>query len=299
LGALKDGWLALLKVDDGLLGQQPVGLLSSEEAAEAVRQGRVQRLATALQGQVAIPENFQSMFEAIGELPQLKRAMLQLWRNNWEWAHGIEAVGWLRRHPWVFDKLPEPQQRHAFLREEAAIGWRTLVKENNDYSELVSPSLRLHPELVEAMTVARQQIEAESNRDLRKVEKARSVEASNTARRAQDQVLERVKGNLALSDEEVAALEITAAQSQVAKSILNLRMKYWTQAVKKNWQVWVDVPASLRNHENVLKAMRESLGPCLRDAIRRGDEGLWNQLQDCYRQDEAVQRVRKYASLPH
>ena len=310
LGALKDGWLALLKMDDGLLGQQPVGLLSSEEAAEAVRQGRVQRLAavrqgrvqrlaTALQGQVAIPENFQRMFEAIGELPELKRAMLQLWRNNWAWAHGIEAVGWLRRHPWVFDKLPEPQQRHAFLREEAAIGWRTLIKENKDYSELVSPSLRLHPELVDAMTVARQQIEEESNRDLRKVEQERSVEASNTARRAQDQVLERVKGNLALSDEEVAALGITAAQPQVAKSILNLRMEYWTQAVKKNWQVWVDVPASLRNHKNVLKAMRESLGPCLRDAIRRGDEDLWNQLQDCYRQDEAVQRVRRYASLPH
>jgi hypothetical protein len=103
--------------------------------------------------------------------------------------------------------------------------------------------------------------------------------------------LKQVEGNPSISDEQLEHLAIPAANRKMRKTIRDIRLRHWKAQVKKDWRKWSTMPPSLQQEEEVLKVMREGLGPEIRRA-----PGLWARLPEDYRQDECLQRVHHYAT---
>jgi hypothetical protein len=181
-----------------------------------------------------------------------------------ELANCQKALAALRHFPQNYDMLPPEQKEHALIREAAALGWADWVQKTPEAASKVPAEFQNHPEVAEQVRLAF----------------AKCLEMK----------LKQVEGNPSISDEQLEHLAIPATNRKMRKTIRDIRLRHWKAQVKKDWRKWSTMPPSLQQEEEVLKVMREGLGPEIRRA-----PGLWARLPEDYRQDECLQRVHRYA----
>jgi hypothetical protein len=214
-----------------------------------------------------LPSYAAASLAALAAEPRATLPVVQTWRHHprMELANCQKALAALRHFPQNYDTLPPEQKKHALIREAAALGWADWVQKTPEAASKVPAEFQDHPEVAEQVRQAL----------------ARSLEMK----------LKQVEGNPSITDEQLEHLAIPAANRKMRKTIRTIRLKYWKVQVKKDWRNWSTMPPSLQQEEEVLKVMREGLGPELRRA-----PGLWARLPEDYRQDECLQRVHRYAT---
>jgi hypothetical protein len=89
----------------------------------------------------------------------------------------------------------------------------------------------------------------------------------------------------------MSELNLPAKEKQTWKQVTALRLKHWKKQVKADALAWAKVPQSLQQYEDLLKLMREGIGPQIRQ-----NPALWNQLPACYQNDSCLQRVYRFAT---
>jgi hypothetical protein len=296
--SLRNAWADLLHRGSGRLEECPGFLVADAGFAEARRLRRLESVLAKkhprleevskdilfdfLIRKYPLPHYAAACFEVLGAEPSVTRAILGMWRHNsrMERIHCIDALTALRATPWHFGTLPEIQQEHSLIREAAAEGWVDRISSNALYADLMPESLRAHSELDAAL-----QSVAADNR------KALMAQKAASRRALAERCMKAVADNPRISDGELRQLGLPKTERAAWKRILALRLRFWKNAVKKEWRVWEVVPESLRQNEVVLEAMRNGLGPRLCQKA-----SMWEELPECYRSDPCLQRVHRIAT---
>lgn len=218
-----------------------------------------------------LPAYAAASFKVLLQEPRATLPIVQGWKHSprLELARCAQALALLRQRPWNFIALPADQQSHPLIHEAAVEGWVVFVTKHHHFLDQVPESLRTHPKLQTTLSSLR---EAEKKAQAKKV-------------------LEEVKKRPGLSDEVMSELHLPAKDKQMWKQVTALRLRYWKKQVKSDARAWEKVPQSLQHDEDILKLMREGIGPQIRQ-----HPTLWNQLSACYRNDPCLQRVHRFAT---
>jgi hypothetical protein len=219
----------------------------------------------------SMPAFVTACFNALLLEPQATLPIVKCWKHSprIELARCAKALVALKEMPWNFIALSAEQQSHPLIQESAIDGWVDFVTKNPRFQSEVPNSLRGHQKIQTMLET------------LRKDEQAKHV----------DQILERVKTHSGLSDDEMSVLKLPTKEKQTWKQVTSLRLKHWKKQLKADARVWEMVPQSLQQHKDLLKLMREGIGPKIRLA-----PGLWEDLPECYRTDECLKRVHRFAT---
>ncbi len=218
-----------------------------------------------------LPAYAAACFKALLQEPRATLPIVQGWKHSprLELARCAHALAALRGQPWNFSALPADQQSHPLIHEAAVEGWGGFVTKHPCFLEQVPESLCSHSKLQTTLT------------SLREAEKKALAK----------QVLEEVKKRPGLSDEAISELHLPAKEKQTWKQVTALRLKHWKKEVKSDARAWERMPQSLQQDEDILKLMREGLGPQIRQK-----PAFWNQLPACYQNDPCLQRVHRFAT---
>ena len=300
IGSLRNAWADLLHRGSGQLEECPGFLVADAGFAEARRFLRLESVLAQehprleeiskdilfdfLIRKYPLPHYAAACFEVLGAEPSVTRAILGMWRHNSriERLHCIDALSALRATPWHFGTLSGIQQEHSLIREAAAEGWVDRISSNALYADLVPESLRTHSEVNAAL----QSVAADARKALMAQKAASRLALA-------ERCIKAVADNPRISDRELRQLGLPKTERAAWKRILALRLRFWKNAVKKEWRVWEAVPESLRQDEGVLEAMRNGLGPQLCQKAP-----MWEELPECYRNDPCLQRVHRIATRP-
>ena len=218
-----------------------------------------------------LPAYAAASFKVLLQEPQATLSIVQGWKHSprLELARCAQALALLKQQPWNFSTLPADQQSHPLIHEAAVQGWGGFVTKHPHFLDQVPESLCTHPKLQTTLT------------SLREAEKKALAK----------QVLEEVKKRPGLSDEAMSELHLPAKDKQMWKQVTALRLKHWKKQVRADARAWERMPKSLQQDEDILKLMREGLGPQIRQK-----PALWNQLPACYQNDPCLQRVHRFAT---
>ena len=214
-----------------------------------------------------LPPYAAASLAALAAEPRATLPVVQAWRHHprMELTNCQKALAALRHFPQNYNALPPEQKKHALIREAAALGWADWVQKTPEAASKVPAEFQDHPEVAEQVRRAF----------------AKCLEMK----------LKQVEKNPSITDEQLEHLAIPAANRKMRKTIRAIRLKYWKVQVKKDWRNWSTMPPSLQQEDEVLKVMREGLGPEIRRA-----PGLWARLPEGYHQDECLQRVHRFAT---
>jgi hypothetical protein len=218
-----------------------------------------------------LPDYAEPCFKALLQQPQATLSIVQVWKHSprMELARCAQALAALREQPWNFRALPADQQSHPLIHEAAVEGWVLFVTKNPFFQPQVPESLRSHTKLQTTL--------------------ASLCEAEKKA--LAKQVLEEVTKHPGLSDAAMTELKLPTKEKQTWKQVTALRVKHWKKQVKADALAWEKVPKSLQQEDDLLKIMREGIGPQIRQ-----NPTLWNQLPVCYQNDPCLQRVHRFAT---
>ncbi|MCX6839779.1 MAG: hypothetical protein NTX35_18510 [Verrucomicrobia bacterium] len=218
-----------------------------------------------------LPAFVTACFNALLLEPQATLPIVKCWKYSprIELARCAKALVALKEKPWNFIALSAEQQSHPLIQESAVDGWVDFVTKNPCFQPEVPDSLRGHQKIQTMLET------------LRKDEQAKHAA----------QILERVKTHSGLSDDEMSVLKLPTKEKQTWKRVTALRLKHWKKQLKADARVWEKVPQSLQQYEDLLKLMREGIGPQIRQ-----NPALWKQLPACYQNDSCLQRVYRFAT---